>query len=82
MLRNNADARRCLYFELGLPVMKLSAIKEKAIFLDRRLKSVNVFAFTNKFKLVMKGNELELWIASFNNMQLYHSTELPLNVDG
>ena len=37
MLRNNADARRCLYFELGLPVMKLSAIKEKAIFLDRRL---------------------------------------------
>ena len=31
------NARRCLYFELGLPVMKLSAIKEKAIFLDRRL---------------------------------------------
>ena len=28
------------------------------------LKSVNVFAFTNKLKLVMKGNELELWIAS------------------
>ena len=45
------------------------------------MKSVNVFAFTNKLKLVMKGNELELWIASFNNMQLYHSTELPLNVD-
>ena len=40
MLRNNADARRCLYFELGLPVMKLSAIKEKAIFLDRRLRQV------------------------------------------
>ena len=28
------------------------------------LKSVNVFAFTNKLKLVMKGDELELWIAS------------------
>ena len=27
------------------------------------LKSVNVFAFTNKLKLVMKGNELELTIA-------------------
>ena len=27
------------------------------------LKSVNVFAFTNKLKLVMKGNELELMIA-------------------
>ena len=38
------------------------------------MKSVNVFAFTNKLKLVMKGHELELWIASFNNMQLYHST--------
>ena len=28
------------------------------------VKSVNVFAFTNKLRLVMKGNELELWIAS------------------
>ena len=28
------------------------------------LKSINVFAFTNKVKLVMKGNELELWTAS------------------
>ena len=28
------------------------------------LKSVDVFAFTNKLKLVIKGNELELWIAS------------------
>ena len=28
------------------------------------LKSVDVFAFTNKLKLVMKGNELELWIGS------------------
>ena len=26
------------------------------------LKSVGVFAFTNKLKFVMKGNELELWI--------------------
>ena len=40
-----------------------------------------MFLHTNKLKLVMKGHELELWIASFNNMQLYHSTELPLNVD-
>ena len=32
--------------------------------LEDVLKSVNVFAFTNKLKLVMKGNELELWIAS------------------
>ena len=23
MLRNNADARRCSYFELGLPVMRV-----------------------------------------------------------
>ena len=28
------------------------------------LKSVSVFAFTNKLKLVMKGNELELSITS------------------
>ena len=28
------------------------------------LNSVNVFAFTNKSKLVIKGNELELWIGS------------------
>ena len=28
------------------------------------LKSVNGFAFTNKLKLVIKGNELELFIAS------------------
>ena len=28
------------------------------------LKSVNVFAFTNKLKFVMKGNELELSIPS------------------
>ena len=27
------------------------------------MKSVNVFAFTHKLKMVMKGNELELWIA-------------------
>ena len=27
------------------------------------LKSVNVFAFTKKLKLVVKGNELELWIS-------------------
>ena len=27
------------------------------------LKSVSVFAFTNKLKFVMKGNELELWVA-------------------
>ena len=26
------------------------------------LKSVSVFAFTNKLKFVMKGNELELWL--------------------
>ena len=34
------------------------------------LKSVNVFAFTNKLKLVMKGNELELWIASLTTWDL------------
>ena len=28
------------------------------------LKSVSVFAFTNKLKLAMKGDELELWIVS------------------
>ena len=27
------------------------------------LKSVSVFAFTNKLKFVMKGSELELWVA-------------------
>ena len=29
MLRNNADARRCSYFELGLPVVKLSHFTRK-----------------------------------------------------
>ena len=29
MLRNNADARRCSYFELGLPVMYLILDCEK-----------------------------------------------------
>ena len=28
MLRNNADARRCSYFELGLPVREPNAILE------------------------------------------------------
>ena len=32
--------------------------------LEYVLKSVNVFAFTNKLMLVTKGNELELWMAS------------------
>ena len=41
------------------------------------LKSVNVFAFANKLKLVMKGNELEHWIASlttciFISVQINH----------
>ena len=44
-------------------------------------RSFHVLVTTNKLKLVMKGHELELSIAFFNNMQLYHSTELPLNVD-
>ena len=35
------------------------------------LKSVNVFAFTNKLKLVMKGNELELWIASLTTCNFF-----------
>ena len=26
MLRNNADVRRCSYFELGLPVLKINVI--------------------------------------------------------
>ena len=76
MLRNNADARRCSYFELGPPV--ISIVKNRThtdTGLNRQwlywitslkyiLKSVNGFAFTNKLKLVMKGNEHELWIAS------------------
>ena len=32
--------------------------------LEIRTAVSNVFAFTNKLKLVMKGNEFELWIAS------------------
>ena len=48
--------------------------------LEYVLKSVNVFAFTNKLKLVMKGNELELWITFFNNMQLYHSTVVTIEM--
>ena len=39
--------------------------------LEDVLKSVNVFAFTNKLKLVMKGNELELWIASLTTFNGY-----------
>ena len=32
--------------------------------LENILNSVNAFGFTNKLKLALKGNELELWIAS------------------
>ena len=39
--------------------------------LEDVLKSVNVFAFTNKLKLVMKGNELELWIASLTTCSFF-----------
>ena len=35
-----------------------------------QVSNVNVFAFTNKLKLVMKGNELELWIASLTTCKL------------
>ena len=31
MLRNNADARRCSYFELGLPVMQPSTTMMKIV---------------------------------------------------
>ena len=34
------------------------------------LKSVNVFAFTNKLKLVMKGDELEFWIPSLTTYNI------------
>ena len=33
--------------------------------------AVNVFAFTNKLKLVMKGNELELLIASLTTCNFF-----------
>ena len=39
--------------------------------LEDVLKSVNVFAFTNKLKLVMKGNELELLIASLTTCNFF-----------
>ena len=35
------------------------------------LKSVIVFAFTNKLKVVMKGNELKLWIASLTTCAIF-----------
>ena len=35
------------------------------------LKSVSVFAFTNKLKVVMKGNKLELWIASLTTCAIF-----------
>ena len=38
------------------------------------LKSVIVFAFTNKLKVVMKGNELELWIASLTTCAIFKQT--------
>ena len=39
------------------------------------------FPFIKTLKLVMKGIKLELWIASLNNMELYHSTEKPWKVN-
>ena len=38
------------------------------------LKSLNVFPFTNELKLVIKGNELELWIASLTTLSHYRVT--------
>ena len=44
--------------ELTVVVMDYISLKYMYV-----LKSVSVFAFTNKLKFVMKGNELELWVA-------------------
>ena len=48
MLRNNADARRCSYFELGLPVVALSQFVRK--------KEAN--CFTTKFSQTILRNHL------------------------
>ena len=45
--------------------------------LKYRLKSVNVFAFTIKLKLVTKGNELELWIASLTTCVVPENIQTP-----
>ena len=48
----------------GAPLLSGHWTELTMVVLDYVLKSVNVFAFANKLKLVLKGNELELRIAS------------------
>ena len=40
MLRNNADARRCSYFELGLPVGK-PLYREKTVYIKPHKTAIN-----------------------------------------
>ena len=59
----------------GAPLLSGHRTELTIVVLDYVLKSVNVFAFTNKLKLVLTGNELELWIASLTTRNFNHSTE-------
>ena len=45
MLRNNADARRCSYFELGLPVLPHQIMKRHLV---HRIKDHIIFKLSNK----------------------------------
>ena len=56
MLRNNADARRCSYFELGLPVSVVEDFLLIVIFKGRRPSSalqatLEALLFTSKQRL-------------------------------
>ena len=41
MLRNNADARRCSYLELGLPVTAVACVKKDPIGLESIMNTEN-----------------------------------------
>ena len=43
MLRNNADARRCSFFELGLPVISHHKIRQKSVHQPFSMNPENIF---------------------------------------
>ena len=51
MFRNNADARRCSYFELGLPVVTAVQNNERAAMLvfQTSAAGVELFSYVNAF---------------------------------
>ena len=51
MLRNNADVRRCSYFELGLPVVTEIRLSHQFSSCLNRYASANASIYTNKSPL-------------------------------